>query len=714
MSDLEFTLRQQLTERILILDGAMGTMIQAYPLAEADYRGERFALHAIDLKGNNDLLSLVRPDLIAGIHRQFLQAGADIIETNTFNSTRIAQTDYRLGEYAYELNREGARIARIEADAASTAAKPRYVAGVLGPTNRTASVSPAVHDPSFRNVTFAELQASYTEAIKGLLDGGADLLLVETVFDTLNCKAAIYAIEEFFEAAGQRVPVMISGTITDRSGRTLTGQTTEAFWNSIRHAKPLFVGLNCALGAHDLRPYVEDLSRIADTFISLHPNAGLPNEFGGYDETPAYMAEVLQDFAKAGFLNMVGGCCGTTPAHIEAIALAVEHLPPRRVPQIPPYCRLSGLEPLNITPDTGFVNVGERTNVTGSPKFATLIREGKLEAALDIARQQVDNGAQIIDINMDEGMLDSEALMVEFLNRIASDPDISRVPIMLDSSKWSVLEAGMRCLQGKGVVNSISLKEGPDKFKQQATLVRRMGAAVIVMAFDERGQADTAQRKLEICERSYRLLVDEVGFAPEDIIFDPNILTVATGIEEHNDYAIAFFEATRALKQHLPHALVSGGLSNVSFAFRGNNPVREAMHSAFLYHAIKAGLDMAIVNAGQLGIYDQIPRELLERVEDVLFNRRADATDRMVAFSSDVKVEEREKSGIEAWRLGSVGDRLTHALVKGVADYVVADAEEARLAASHPLDVIEGPLMAGMSVVGDLFGAGKMFLPQVV
>ena len=714
MSDLEFTLRQQLTERILILDGAMGTMIQAYPLAEADYRGERFALHAIDLKGNNDLLSLVRPDLIASIHRQFLQAGADIIETNTFNSTRIAQTDYRLGEYAYELNREGARIARIEADAASTAAKPRYVAGVLGPTNRTASVSPAVHDPSFRNVTFAELQASYTEAIKGLLDGGADLLLVETIFDTLNCKAAIYAIEEFFEAAGQRVPVMISGTITDRSGRTLTGQTTEAFWNSIRHAKPLFVGLNCALGAHDLRPYVEDLSRIADTFISLHPNAGLPNEFGGYDETPAYMAEVLQDFAKAGFLNMVGGCCGTTPAHIEAIALAVEHLSPRRVPQIPPYCRLSGLEPLNITPDTGFVNVGERTNVTGSPKFAALIREGKLEAALDIARQQVDNGAQIIDINMDEGMLDSEALMVEFLNRIASDPDISRVPIMLDSSRWSVLEAGMRCLQGKGVVNSISLKEGPDKFKQQATLVRRMGAAVIVMAFDERGQADTAQRKLEICERSYRLLVDEVGFAPEDIIFDPNILTVATGIEEHNDYAIAFFEATRALKQHLPHALVSGGLSNVSFAFRGNNPVREAMHSAFLYHAIKAGLDMAIVNAGQLGIYDQIPRELLERVEDVLFNRRADATDRMVAFSSDVKVEEREKSGIEAWRLGSVGDRLTHALVKGVADYVVADAEEARLAASHPLDVIEGPLMAGMSVVGDLFGAGKMFLPQVV
>ncbi len=707
-------LSELLRQRILLLDGAMGTMIQTYRLQEADYRGTRFVEHAIDLKGNNDLLTLTKPEIIADIHRQFLAVGADIVETNTFNSTGIAQADYRLSHLAYELNLAGARLARTAVDEAATADHPRFVAGVLGPTNRTASVSPDVHDPSFRNVTFAELYASYREAIRGLVDGGVDLLLVETIFDTLNCKAAIYALQEHFAETGMRLPVMISGTITDRSGRTLTGQTTEAFWNSIRHAQPLLVGLNCALGAKDLRPYVEELSRLADTHISLHPNAGLPNEFGGYDETPTYMAEVLQEFASAGFLNVVGGCCGTTPAHIAAIAAAVAPLAPRAVPSVPRYCRLSGLEPLNITPQTGFVNVGERTNVTGSPKFASLVREGQLEAALDVARQQVDNGAQVIDINMDEGMLDSEALMVEYLNRIASDPDISRVPIMLDSSKWSVLQAGLRCLQGKGIVNSISLKEGEAKFLEQARFVQRMGAAVIVMAFDERGQADTAARKLEICTRSYRLLVDKVGFAPEDIIFDPNVLTVATGIEEHNNYAVDFFDATREIKRSLPHALVSGGLSNVSFSFRGNNPVREAMHSAFLYHAIKAGLDMAIVNAGQLAIYDNIEPELRARVEDVLLNRRADSTDRLLAFADGVKAETKTKTEVEAWRTLPLGERLTHALVKGIADHIVDDTEQARRAAAHPLDVIEGPLMAGMNVVGDLFGAGKMFLPQVV
>jgi 5-methyltetrahydrofolate--homocysteine methyltransferase len=710
---IEQILRERLAREILLLDGAMGTMIQRHRLEEADYRGERFVTHTVDLKGNNDLLTLTRPEIIADIHSAFVAAGADVIETNTFNSTSIAQADYALGHLARELNFAGARLAREVVDRAADG-RQRFVAGVLGPTNRTASVSPDVNDPSARNVRFEELRLAYLEAIDGLVAGGADLLLVETIFDTLNAKAALFAIDEYFEQSGRRLPIMISGTITDRSGRTLTGQTTEAFWNSVRHAKPLFIGLNCALGAEDLRPYVAELSRVADTCVSLHPNAGLPNEFGEYDDTPEHMARVLREFAEAGFLNMAGGCCGTTPEHIRAIGEALRGVPPRRIPEVARYCRLSGLEPLNLTSETGFINVGERTNVTGSPKFAALIREGQLEAALEIARQQVENGAQIIDINMDEGLLDSQALMVEFLNRIASDPDISRVPIMIDSSKWSVLEAGLRCLQGKGIVNSISLKEGESSFLEQARLCRRYGAAVVVMAFDEHGQADTAARKLEICERSYRLLVDRIDFPPEDIIFDPNVLTVATGIEEHNDYAVAFFEATRMIKRQLPHALVSGGISNVSFSFRGNNPVREAIHSAFLYHGIRAGLDMAIVNAGQLGIYDQIEPRLLELVEDVLFNRNPEATERLIQFAGSVKGEAKQKAETEEWRMLPVAERLSHALVKGIADYIVEDTEEARLSAPYPLAVIEGPLMAGMNVVGDLFGAGKMFLPQVV
>ncbi|MBI4695988.1 MAG: methionine synthase [Gammaproteobacteria bacterium] len=708
-------LKQRLHEEILVLDGAMGTMIQRHRLTEADFRGSRFADHPKDLRGNNDLLNLTRPDIIREIHDAYLAVGADMIGTNTFNATRIAQADYGLEAVSYELNRSGAALARAAADEAYARTGRRcFVAGCLGPTNRTASVSPDVHDPSLRNVTFDALREAYLEAIGGLVDGGADVLLVETVFDTLNAKAALFAIDEYRALHGRRMPIMISGTITDRSGRTLTGQTTEAFWNSLRHAEPLFIGLNCALGARDLRPYVEELSRIADTYVSLHPNAGLPNEFGGYDETPEMMAEALGEFARAGFLNMVGGCCGTTPTHIAAIAAATRGVAPRPLPDIPRYCRLSGLEPLNLTPDTGFVNVGERTNVTGSPKFAALVKDGKLEDALEVARQQVANGAQIIDINMDEGLLDSEALMVEYLNRIASDPDISRVPIMLDSSRWSVLEAGLKCLQGKGVVNSISLKEGEEKFRREAALVRRYGAAVVVMAFDEKGQAEDAARKFEICARSYRILTAELGFPPEDIIFDPNVLTVGTGIEAHDDYGTAFFEATRRIKQHLPHALVSGGLSNVSFAFRGNNPVREAMHSAFLYHGIRAGLDMAIVNAGQLGIYDDIPQDLLSRVEDVLLNRRNDATDRLISFAATVKAGAKQEVETAEWRLGTVTERLTHALVKGIADHVVEDTEEARRQSAHPLHVIEGPLMTGMNVVGDLFGAGKMFLPQVV
>jgi 5-methyltetrahydrofolate--homocysteine methyltransferase len=732
-------LDELLKERILILDGAMGTMIQTYALEEQDYRGTRFpevaadpphdhkhqgacpsarfADHPCDLKGNNDLLTLTRPDIIGAIHRAYLEAGADIIETNTFNSTAIAMADYRLEDRAYTLNREGARLARAIADEieAKDPGQPRFVAGALGPTNRTASISPDVNNPGFRNITFEQLVIAYTEAVGGLLEGGADVLLVETIFDTLNAKAALFAIDQYFEDHGIEVPILISGTITDLSGRTLSGQTTEAFWNSVRHARPLSIGLNCALGATELRPYIKELARLANTYVSLHPNAGLPNEFGGYDDTPEYMAGLLKEFAESGFLNIVGGCCGTTPEHIRAIAEAVHGLPPRRVPEVPRYCRLSGLEPLNITPETNFVNVGERTNVTGSPKFAALIKNGDFEGAVEIARQQVENGAQIIDINMDEGMLDSEDYMHHFLNLIAAEPDITRVPVMIDSSKWSVIERGLRCLQGKGVVNSISLKEGEEKFIEHAKLVRRYGAAVIVMAFDERGQADTTERKFEICKRSYAILTHKVGFPPEDIIFDPNILTVATGIEEHNDYALAYFEATRAIKHHLPYALVSGGVSNVSFSFRGNNVVREAIHAAFLYHGIQAGMDMGIVNAGQLGIYQEIPTDLLGRIEDVLFNRCSEATERLVEFAETVKGEgAKAKQEDLAWRNAPVQERLSHALVKGITDYIEEDTEEARRQYERPLQVIEGPLMDGMNVVGDLFGSGKMFLPQVV
>ncbi|MBK6657851.1 MAG: methionine synthase [Proteobacteria bacterium] len=709
--------RDFLARRIAVLDGAMGTMIQRHQLDEAHFRGERFAAHGRDLKGNNDLLCLTQPKLIKGIHLAFLNVGADIIETNSFNATSISQADYGLEHIVRDLNLAAAGVAReaiADYRAASGDSAPKFVAGVLGPTNRTASVSPDVNDPGFRNIDFETLRRAYYEATDALVDGGVDLILIETIFDTLNAKAAIFAARECLAARGLDLPVMISGTITDKSGRTLTGQTTEAFWNSVSHADPLSIGLNCALGAKDLRQYIEELSRVAGTHVSVHPNAGLPNAFGEYDESAAYMADIIGDFAASGLVNIVGGCCGTTPEHIRAIAQAVADLPPRRIPELARVCRLSGLEPLNITPDKGFINVGERTNVTGSPKFSRLIKDGDLEAAVEVARQQVESGAQVIDINMDEGMLDSVALMKRFLALCASDPDISRVPVMLDSSKWEVLEAGLRCLQGKGIVNSISLKEGEDKFLEQARLVRRYGAAVVVMAFDEHGQADSTERKFAICERSYRLLTEQAGFPPEDIIFDPNVLTVATGIAEHNDYARAFFEATRLIKQQLPHALVSGGLSNVSFSFRGNNPVREAMHSAFLYHGIKAGLDMAIVNAGQLGIYQEIEPALLKHIEDVLFNRDEGATDRLIDFARTVSGEAREVERDLAWRNAPVRERITHALVRGIADFIVEDTEEARHLFDHPLKVIEGPLMDGMGVVGDLFGAGKMFLPQVV
>ncbi|WP_207063057.1 methionine synthase [Motiliproteus sp. SC1-56] len=712
------TLRQSLSERILILDGGMGTMIQQRQLQEADFRGARFAEWSCELKGNNDLLVLTQPQLIRELHEDYLAAGADIIETNTFNSTRIAMADYAMEELSAEINREAARLAREAADLYSrkTPDRPRYVAGVLGPTNRTASISPDVNDPAARNVTFDELVGAYRESAGALIEGGVDLLMIETVFDTLNAKAAIFALESLFHEQSRRLPVMISGTITDASGRTLSGQTAEAFWNSIRHAQPLAIGLNCALGPKELRQYVEELSTVADTFVSAHPNAGLPNAFGGYDETPEQMAEEIGEWARSGFLNIVGGCCGTTPEHIQAIAQAVRTCPPRPLPEIPRACRLAGLEAFNIGAESLFVNVGERANVTGSALFRRLIKEQDFETALDIARQQVENGAQVIDINMDEGMLDSEAAMKRFLNLIAGEPDIARVPIMVDSSKWEILETGLKCIQGKGIVNSISLKEGEDAFIEQARLIRRYGAAVVVMAFDETGQADTFERKVEICTRSYRVLTEQVGFPPEDIIFDPNIFAVATGIEEHNNYAVDFIEATRTIKATLPHALISGGVSNVSFSFRGNNPVREAIHAVFLYHAIQAGMDMGIVNAGQLAIYEDIPGDLRDRVEDVILNRSPDATEALLTVAADY-AGSGEKNDVRtdlAWREWDVNKRLEHALVKGITEFVDVDTEEARQAHERPLQVIEGPLMAGMSVVGDLFGAGKMFLPQVV
>jgi 5-methyltetrahydrofolate--homocysteine methyltransferase len=709
-------LESLLARRILVLDGAMGTMIQSYHLEEKDYRGDRFADWPRDLRGNNDLLSLTQPGIIRAIHQAYLEAGADVLETNSFNSTAISMADYGMEELVYELNQASARLAREVADEFESRDPdtPRFVAGVLGPTNRTASLSPDVNDPGFRNVAFDDLVATYSEAIRGLLDGGADLLLVETIFDTLNAKAALFAIESCFDTAGVRVPIMISGTITDASGRTLSGQVTEAFWNSVAHSRPLTVGLNCALGAKALRQYVQELARVSPVFVSTHPNAGLPNEFGQYDESPEFMAGVLREFAESGLVNLVGGCCGTTPAHIKAIAEAVAGLAPRVPASPPPRLRLSGLEPLTIGPDSIFVNVGERTNVTGSRKFARLVLAGDYNAGLEIARQQVESGAQMIDVNMDEGMLDSQEAMTTFLQLIAAEPDISRVPVVIDSSKWSVIEAGLKCVQGKGVVNSISLKEGEEAFIRQATLVRRYGAAVIVMAFDEQGQADTAERKVDICHRAYRILTEQVGFPPEDIIFDPNIFAIATGIEEHNNYAVDYIEATRRIKESLPHVLVSGGVSNVSFAFRGNDPVREAIHSVFLYHAIEAGMDMGIVNAGQLLIYSDIPADLLERVEDVVLNRRPDATDRLLEIADSVKGQVAAQATDLGWRNAPVAERLAHALVEGIADYIVEDTEEARRQAERPIHVIEGPLMDGMNIVGDLFGSGKMFLPQVV
>lgn len=710
-------LQQALKERILILDGGMGTMIQSYKLQEEDYRGARFADWPSDVKGNNDLLLLSQPQVIAEIERAYLDAGADILETNTFNATRVSQADYGMEALVYELNVAGARVARQVADAKTleTPDRPRFVAGVLGPTSRTCSISPDVNNPGYRNVTFDELVENYTEATRGLIEGGADLILIETIFDTLNAKAAIFAVQQVFEEDGVELPIMISGTITDASGRTLSGQTTEAFWNSVRHAKPISVGLNCALGAKELRPYLAELAAKAETHVSAHPNAGLPNAFGEYDETPAEMAAVVEEFAASGLLNIVGGCCGTTPPHIQAIAEAVAKHKPRPLPDIPKACRLSGLEPFTIDRNSLFVNVGERTNITGSAKFARLIREENYTEALEVALQQVEAGAQVIDINMDEGMLDSKAAMVTFLNLIAGEPEISRVPIMIDSSKWEVIEAGLKCIQGKGIVNSISMKEGVEQFKHHARLCKRYGAAVVVMAFDEVGQADTAARKKEICKRSYDILVNEVGFPPEDIIFDPNIFAVATGIEEHNNYAVDFIEACAYIRDELPHALSSGGVSNVSFSFRGNNPVREAIHSVFLYHAIRNGLTMGIVNAGQLEIYDEIPAELREKVEDVVLNRHEGSTEALLAIAENYRgggaVKEAED---EEWRSYPVTKRLEHALVKGITAFIVEDTEECRQQCARPIEVIEGPLMAGMNVVGDLFGAGKMFLPQVV
>ncbi len=710
-------LKTALKNRILVLDGGMGTMIQSHDLQEQDYRGERFADFNQPLKGNNDLLALTQPQIIQDIHEAYLEAGADILETNTFNANRISQADYALEDCVYELNLAGAKLARAAADKFSVKEpdKPRFVAGVLGPTNRTATLSPDVNNPGFRNVSFDELVENYREAIVALVEGGVDIILIETVFDTLNAKAAIYAVQGYFEEHDLELPVMISGTITDASGRTLSGQTTEAFWNSVAHANPLSVGLNCALGAEDLRPYLEELASKANTHVSAHPNAGLPNEFGEYEQSPQQMASIIEEFAQSQFLNIVGGCCGTTPEHIKAIAEVVAQHPPREIPELAVQCKLSGLEAFNFDQNSLFVNVGERTNVTGSARFKRLILEEDYDTALEVAREQVENGAQIIDINMDEGMLDSQQAMVTFLHLVASEPDISKVPIMIDSSKWEIIEAGLKCVQGKAVVNSISLKEGEENFLKQAKQCQRYGAAVIVMAFDEQGQADTAARKIEICQRSYELLVNRIGFNPQDIIFDPNIFAVATGIDEHNNYALDFIEATAWIKQNLPFASISGGVSNVSFSFRGNNPVREAIHSVFLYHAIRAGMTMGIVNAGQLAVYDDLPPELRDCVEDVVLNRTPEATENLLNIADKYRGDGSEKEvQSEEWRSWPVKQRLEYALVKGITAYIDEDTEEARQQASQPINVIEGPLMDGMNRVGDLFGDGKMFLPQVV
>ena len=714
-------IKKLLSEKILVIDGAMGTMIQRHKLTEKDFRGDRFKDYPYDLKGNNDLLSITQPEVIKGIHREYFAAGADIVETNTFNATVISQADYHLQELAYEINFESAKIAKEVADEFNKKFpdKPRFVAGALGPTNKTLSLSPNVNDPGFRAVTFDEVADAYYNAARGLIDGGADIILIETIFDTLNAKAAIFGVEKLLTERALDIPVMISGTIVDQSGRTLSGQTVEAFLTSVSHAKNLVsVGLNCALGAKQMRPFVEDLSNVSDKFLSVYPNAGLPNEMGGYDETPQTMATVLEDFLASGFVNIVGGCCGTTPAHIKKIAEIVKKHKPRIPKTQEPYLRLSGLEPVVYRPDSNFMNIGERTNVTGSKKFARLIKENNYDEALSVARDQVEGGAQVLDINMDEGMLDSEIVMTKFINLLEAEPDIAKLPIMVDSSKWSVIEAGLKCLQGKGIVNSISLKEGEEVFKEHAKKVLSYGAAVIVMAFDEQGQADTFKRRIEICSRAYKILTEEIGFLPQDIIFDPNILAIATGIEEHNNYAVDYLEATRWIKQNLPFAKISGGVSNLSFSFRGNDTVREAMHSAFLFHAIKAGMDMGIVNAGQLEVYEEIPKDLLEKVEDVILNRRPDATERLVEFAETIKKKDKSTAGgeekIADWRNNPVEERLKHALVRGIVDFIDVDIEEARKKYPQPIEVIEGPLMAGMNVVGDLFGAGKMFLPQVV
>jgi 5-methyltetrahydrofolate--homocysteine methyltransferase len=730
-SPADAQLREILARRIMILDGAMGTIIQQYKLDEAAYRGERFASFAapegsgareLFVKGNNELLNLTQPQIIQEIHERYLAAGADLIETNTFGATSIAQDDYHMAHLVYEMNVEAAKLARAACIKYSTPDKPRFAAGALGPTPKTASISPSVSDPAARNVTFDQLVASYYEQLRGLVDGGVDVLLVETIFDTLNCKAALFAIDQYFDEHPDtpRLPLMISGTVTDASGRILSGQTVPAFWNSVRHAKPLTIGLNCALGAALMRPYAQELSTIADTFVCIYPNAGLPNPMSdtGFDELPADTSSLLREFAEAGFINVAGGCCGTTPEHIKAIADAMAKASPRAVPEVPTALRLSGLEPFTIDDASLFVNVGERTNVTGSKAFARMILNEQFDEALSVARQQVENGAQVIDINMDEAMLDSQAAMTRFLNLIASEPDISRVPIMIDSSKWSVIEAGLKCVQGKAIVNSISMKEGEEEFIRQAKLCRRYGAAVIVMAFDEKGQADTFERKTEICARAYKVLTEQVGFPPEDIIFDPNIFAIATGIEEHDNYAVDFINATRWIRENLPHAKVSGGVSNVSFSFRGNDPAREAIHTVFLYHAIKAGMTMGIVNAGMIGVYDDLTPELRERVEDVVLNRRKDATERMIEFAGTLKAGGNKQEANLEWREAPVGKRLAHALVHGITQWIVEDTEEARAAIAaeggRPIQVIEGPLMDGMNIVGDLFGQGKMFLPQVV